>query len=235
MVHTNLGRAPLSAAAVDAVVTAAGATDVELDLATGRRGAARPAALAALAAAVPDAGAVHVVNNGAAALALVTCALAAGREVVVARGELVEIGDGFRIPELLESVGARLREVGTTNRVRLGRLRATRSAPETAFVLKVHPSNFRVEGFTSSVPVAELAALGVPVVADIGSGLLAPHPRLPDEPDAATHPARGRRPGHGVRRQAARRPAVRAAARRRGARASGCAATRSPGRCASTS
>jgi L-seryl-tRNA(Ser) seleniumtransferase len=134
---------------------------------------------------VPDAGGVHVVNNGAAALALVTCALAAGREVVVARGELVEIGDGFRIPELLGSVGARLREVGTTNRVRLADYRDA-VGPDTAFVLKVHPSNFRVEGFTSSVPVAELATLDVPVVADVGSGLLAPHPRLPHEPDAAT-------------------------------------------------
>jgi L-seryl-tRNA(Ser) seleniumtransferase len=135
---------------------------------------------------VPDAGGVHVVNNGAAALALVTCALARGREVVVARGEMVEIGDGFRIPELLESVGARLREVGTTNRVRLADY-ATAMNESTAFVLKVHPSNFRVEGFTSSVQVAELATLDVPLVADIGSGLLAPHPRLPDEPDAATY------------------------------------------------
>jgi L-seryl-tRNA(Ser) seleniumtransferase len=185
VVHTNLGRAPLSRAAVDAVVSAAGTTDVELDLGTGRRGPRGAGALAALAAAVPEAGGVHVVNNGAAALALVTTALAGGREVVVARGELVEIGDGFRIPELLESVGARLREVGTTNRVRLADYAAAVGA-ETAFVLKVHPSNFRVEGFTSSVPVSELATLEVPVVADIGSGLLGPHPRLPDEPDAAT-------------------------------------------------
>jgi L-seryl-tRNA(Ser) seleniumtransferase len=185
VVHTNLGRAPLSRAAVDAVVTAAGHTDVELDLLTGRRGPRGRGALAALAAAVPDAGAVHVVNNGAAALALVAAALGMGREVVVARGELVEIGDGFRIPELLESVGARLREVGTTNRVHLADYEAA-LGPDTAFVLKVHPSNFRVEGFTSAVPVAGLAALGVPLVADIGSGLLAPHPRLPAEPDAAT-------------------------------------------------
>ena len=185
VVHTNLGRAPLSAAAVEAVVTAAGATDVELDLTTGRRGPRGEGALAALAAAVPDAGGVHVVNNGAAALALVTSCLARGREVVVSRGELVEIGDGFRIPELLESVGARLREVGTTNRVRLADYERA-VGPETAFVLKVHASNFRVEGFTSSVTIGELATLGVPVVADIGSGLLAPHPRLPDEPDAAT-------------------------------------------------
>ncbi|WP_028639131.1 L-seryl-tRNA(Sec) selenium transferase [Nocardioides sp. URHA0032] len=185
VVHTNLGRAPLSAAAVEAVGVAAGATDVELDLATGRRGPRGSGALAALAAAVPGAGGVHVVNNGAAALALVACALAQGREVVIARGELVEIGDGFRIPELLESLGVRLREVGTTNRVRLADYEAA-VGPDTALVLKVHPSNFRVEGFTSSVPVAELTALGVPVVVDIGSGLLAPHPRLPDEPDAAT-------------------------------------------------
>ncbi|GAB3786304.1 L-seryl-tRNA(Sec) selenium transferase [Nocardioides ungokensis] len=199
VVHTNLGRAPLSAAAIEALRTAAGPTDVELDLATGRRGPRGAAALAALAAAVPDAAGVHVVNNGAAALALVACALASsadgpGREIVVARGELVEIGDGFRIPDLLESVGARLREVGTTNRVRLSDYAAA-VGERTAFVLKVHPSNFRVEGFTSAVPVADLAGLAresdVPVVVDIGSGLLAPHPRLPDEPDAATCLAAG--------------------------------------------
>jgi L-seryl-tRNA(Ser) seleniumtransferase len=185
VVHTNLGRAPLSAAAVEAAVTAAGATNVELDLATGRRGPRGTGALKALRAAVPAAGDVHLANNGAGALALVACALAAGREIVVARGEMVEIGDGFRIPELLESVGARLREVGTTNRVRLADYESA-IGPETAFVLKVHPSNFRVEGFVSSVPVADLATLSVPVVCDIGSGLLAPHPRLPDEPDAAS-------------------------------------------------
>jgi L-seryl-tRNA(Ser) seleniumtransferase len=184
VVHTNLGRAPLSRAAVEAMTVAAGATDVELDLTTGRRGRRGRSALAALAAAVPDAGGVHVVNNGAAALALVTCALAAGRNVVVARGEMVEIGDGFRIPELIESLGATLREVGTTNRVRPADYAAAVDG-DTAFVLKVHPSNFVVSGFTSTVPVAELARLPVPVVADIGSGLLAPHPRLPDEPSAA--------------------------------------------------
>ncbi|MEU5843840.1 L-seryl-tRNA(Sec) selenium transferase [Rhodococcus sp. NPDC047139] len=186
VVHTNLGRAPLSRAAVDAVTTAAGATDVELDLATGRRGRRGRGALEALAARVPDAGAVHVVNNGAAALALVTRVLArGGRSVVIARGELVEIGDGFRIPELLESVGARLREVGTTNRVRPSDYAAA-IGDDTAFVLKVHPSNFTVSGFTSSVSVRELKELGVPVVVDIGSGLLSPHPRLPNEPDATT-------------------------------------------------
>ncbi|MDN4171516.1 L-seryl-tRNA(Sec) selenium transferase [Nocardioides sp. SOB77] len=184
VVHTNLGRAPLSAAAVEALTVAAGATDVELDLATGRRGRRGRSTMAALAAAVPDAGGVHVVNNGAAALALATCALATSKDVVIARGELVEIGDGFRIPELLESVGARLREVGTTNRVRLADYEAAVD-DDVAFVLKVHPSNFLVSGFTSSVGVRELATLPVPVVVDIGSGLLAPHPRLPDEPSAS--------------------------------------------------
>ncbi|MEW2332462.1 L-seryl-tRNA(Sec) selenium transferase [Micromonospora chersina] len=185
VLHTNLGRAPLAAAAVDALVAAAGHTDVELDLRTGRRARRGREALDALAAAVPDAPAVHVVNNGAAALVLAATALAADREIVVSRGELVEIGDGFRLPDLLESTGARLREVGTTNRTALADYAAA-VGPCTGFVLKVHPSNFRVSGFTSAVPVADLATLGVPVVADIGSGLLAPDPLLPDEPDAAT-------------------------------------------------
>jgi L-seryl-tRNA(Ser) seleniumtransferase len=190
LLHTNLGRAPLSAAAVEALEVAAGTTDVELDLATGERGTRGAGALAGLSDAVPNAGAVHVVNNGAAALILAATALAAGREIVLARGEMVEIGDGFRIPELLESTGARLREVGTTNRVRREDY-ATVIGPETGFVLKVHPSNFRITGFTSSVPISELTGLGIPIVADIGSGLLAPHPALPDEPDATTTLAQG--------------------------------------------
>ncbi|MER7457708.1 L-seryl-tRNA(Sec) selenium transferase [Micromonospora sp. NPDC126480] len=185
VLHTNLGRAPLSAAAVAAVVAAAGHTDVELDLTTGRRARRGRDALDALAAAVPDAAAVHVVNNGAAALVLAATALAAGREIVVSRGELVEIGDGFRLTDLLESTGARLREVGTTNRTHLDDYAAA-VGPHTGFVLKVHPSNFRVSGFTSAVPVRALATLGVPVVADIGSGLLAADPLLPGEPDAAS-------------------------------------------------
>jgi L-seryl-tRNA(Ser) seleniumtransferase len=185
VLHTNLGRAPLSAAAVDAVTAAAGYTDVELDLTTGRRARRGRGALAALAAAIPDAQAVHLVNNGAAALVLAATALAAGREIIVSRGELVEIGDGFRLPDLLESTGARLREVGTTNRTALADYAAA-VGRDTGFVLKVHPSNFVVHGFTSAVPVSELATLGVPVVVDIGSGLLAPDPLLPDEPDAAT-------------------------------------------------
>ena len=190
VLHTNLGRAPLSAAAVEAVRAAGGTTDVELDLATGRRARRGRGALAALADAVPAAGAVHVVNNGAAALVLVATALAHGREIVVSRGELVEIGDGFRVPDLLASTGARLREVGTTNRATLADYRGA-VGPETGFVLKVHPSNFLVTGFTSAVGVAELSTLDVPVVVDIGSGLLAPEPLLPDEPDAATALAAG--------------------------------------------
>jgi L-seryl-tRNA(Ser) seleniumtransferase len=185
VLHTNLGRAALSGAAVEAVVASAGSTDVELDLTTGRRARRGRGVLQALAAAVPAAGAVHVVNNGAAALVLAATALAQGREIVVSRGELVEIGDGFRLPDLLVSTGARLREVGTTNRTAL-RDYADAVGPETGFVLKVHPSNFVVSGFTSAVDVGELAGLGVPVVADLGSGLLAPEPRLPGEPDAAT-------------------------------------------------
>ncbi|MCW2777047.1 MAG: L-seryl-tRNA(Sec) selenium transferase [Frankiales bacterium] len=185
VVHTNLGRAPLSAAAVEAVAAASGYGDVEFDLATGARARRGRGALEALAAAVPDAEQVLVVNNGAAALVLATTALAAGREVLVSRGEMVEIGDGFRLPDLIASTGARLREVGTTNRTHL-RDYADAVGPDTGCVLKVHPSNFRVEGFTSSVEVDALATLGVPVVADVGSGLLAPDPLLPDEPDAAT-------------------------------------------------
>jgi L-seryl-tRNA(Ser) seleniumtransferase len=185
VLHTNLGRAALSGAALAAVVAAGGHTDVELDLATGRRARRGRDALAALAAAVPAADDVHVVNNGAAALVLSATALAAGREIIVSRGELIEIGDGFRLPDLLASTGARLREVGTTNRTSLADYAAA-IGPDTGFILKVHPSNFVVRGFTSAVGIGELAGLGAPVVADIGSGLLAPDPLLPAEPDAAT-------------------------------------------------
>jgi L-seryl-tRNA(Ser) seleniumtransferase len=182
VVHTNLGRAALSAAAVDAVQQAAGYVDVEYDIDSGRRAQRGRAALAALARAVPDAGAVHVVNNGAAALLLAVATLAAGRDVVISRGELIEIGDGFRLPDLVEAAGGRIREVGTTNRTTLDDYAAA-TGPETGCVLKVHPSNYRIEGFTRSVDLADLRRLGVPVVADIGSGLLAPEPLLPAEPD----------------------------------------------------
>jgi L-seryl-tRNA(Ser) seleniumtransferase len=185
LLHTNLGRAPLSAAARDALAVAAGSNDLEYDLQTGSRGRRGAAMLAALAKAVPDAEAVHVVNNNAAALVLAATALAAGREIVVSRGELIEIGDGFRLPELLESTGARIREVGSTNRTSVADY-AGAIGPRTGFVLKVHPSNYRIDGFTESAGIADLAKLGAPVIGDIGSGLLAPHPVLPDEPDAAT-------------------------------------------------
>ena len=185
VVHTNLGRAPLSPAAVEAIGVTAGHVDVEYDVTTGARGRRGRSAIGALAAAVPAAEAVHVVNNGAAALVLAATALAQGKEIVVSRGELVEIGDGFRLPDLLSSTGARLREVGTTNRTALDDYAAA-VGPQTGFVLKVHPSNFTVRGFTSTVPVAELAPLGPPLVFDIGSGLLTPDALLPDEPDATT-------------------------------------------------
>jgi L-seryl-tRNA(Ser) seleniumtransferase len=185
LLHTNLGRAPLSAAARAAVQAAAGCTDLEFDLASGLRGRRGRGVLAALAAAVPAAQAVHVVNNNAAALVLAATALASGREIIVSRGELIEIGDGFRLPDLIESTGAKIREVGTTNRTTAADYAAA-IGPQTAFILKVHPSNYRIEGFTSTASVADLAGLSVPVVGDIGSGLLRPHPLLPDEPDATS-------------------------------------------------
>ncbi|MET9266620.1 L-seryl-tRNA(Sec) selenium transferase [Amycolatopsis sp. NPDC004079] len=190
LVHTNLGRAPLSAAALDAIVAAGGSTDVEFALETGERAKRGRGTLAALAESVPRAEAVHVVNNNAAALLLCALTLAPGKEIVVSRGELVEIGDGFRIPDLLASTGARLREIGTTNRTSAADYAAA-IGPDTGFVLKIHPSNYQVTGFTSAASVAELAGLGVPVVADVGSGLLAPHPLLPDEPDVTTALADG--------------------------------------------
>jgi len=191
LVHTNLGRAPLSGAAVEAIAAAAGNCDVEFDLASGARARRGAGALDALARAVPAAEAVAVVNNNAAALVLAATALTGPdtAEIVVSRGELIEIGDRFRLPDLLACTGATLREVGTTNRTTAADY-ADATGPRTAFILKVHPSNFRIEGFTSAVGVPELAELGeahgLPVVFDIGSGLLAPHPLLPGEPDAAT-------------------------------------------------
>lgn len=185
LLHTNLGRASLSSAAREALLVAAGTSDVELDLATGQRGRRGGGVTDALVDAVPSAEAALVVNNGAAALVLCATALAAGREIIISRGELVEIGDGFRIPDLLRSTGAVLREVGTTNRTTLCDY-ADVVGPQTGMVLKVHPSNFIVSGFTSDVQVDELATLGVPVVVDIGSGLLSRDPILPREPDAET-------------------------------------------------
>jgi L-seryl-tRNA(Ser) seleniumtransferase len=192
VVHTNLGRAPLAPGAVAALIAASGYVDVELDLATGTRSKRGIAVREALLHACPAAEDALVVNNGAAALVLATTALAAGsdaNEVVVSRGELIEIGAGFRLPDLIASTGARLREVGTTNRTHLKDY-AEAIGPQTGCVLKVHQSNFRIAGFTTAVGLSDLrgltAAKQVPLVADLGSGLLAPDPLLPDEPDAAT-------------------------------------------------
>ncbi|MHB8489541.1 MAG: L-seryl-tRNA(Sec) selenium transferase [Candidatus Dormibacteria bacterium] len=184
VLHTNLGRAPLSAAARDALLVAAGYVDVEYDLIDGRRAPRGRGTLDALRRALPDAGDVMVVNNGAAALLLAVTVLAAGREVVWSRGELVEIGDGFRLPDLVACTGATVREVGTTNRTTRADYAAA-LGERTGCVLKVHTSNFRMTGFTSSVAIEELAGLGAPLVVDVGSGLLAPDQVLPDEPDIA--------------------------------------------------
>jgi len=152
IVHTNLGRAPLAAEALAAAVTVAGGyANLELDLASGGRGS-RQDAVAPLIAELTGAEAGLAVANNAAALVLVVSALAAGREVVVSRGQLVEIGDGFRIPDILRASGAHLVEVGTTNRTTAADY-ARAIGPETALLLRVHPSNYRVVGFTDDVPL----------------------------------------------------------------------------------
>lgn len=193
VIHTNLGRAPLSAAARLAVADAAGYVDVEMDLETGRRSRRGASARRALLEACPPAEDALVVNNGAAALALAVAALVGSGTVIISRGELVEIGAGFRLPELIESTGAHIVEVGTTNRTHAQDYAAAlERLPDDAVacVLKVHPSNYRIAGFTSAVSVAELATLsrehGLPLVVDAGSGLLAPEPALPEEPDLAS-------------------------------------------------
>jgi L-seryl-tRNA(Ser) seleniumtransferase len=190
VLHTNLGRAPLSDAARAAIAAAAGYVDVEYDTATTQRARRGRGALGALRRAVPAAAQALIVNNGAAALVLATTTFATGRDVIISRGEMVEIGDGFRLPDLIASTGARLREVGTTNRVTIDDYAGAISA-DTGCILKVHPSNFRIEGFTHAVTVRELAMLPAPVIVDVGSGLLAPHPLLPDEPDVASALADG--------------------------------------------
>ncbi|HEX3424675.1 MAG TPA: L-seryl-tRNA(Sec) selenium transferase [Acidimicrobiales bacterium] len=186
LLHTNLGRAPLAVPAARPSTATGGAirySNLELDLATGRRGS-RQRHAAALLAKAAGAEAALVVNNGAAAVLLALTTLAHAREVIISRGELVEIGGGFRIPEVLAASGAHLVEVGTTNRTTAGDYAAAVS-PATAMILKVHQSNYRVVGFAAAATVAELAALGPPVVADIGSGLLdATTPWLPGGPPA---------------------------------------------------
>ncbi|GAB2539220.1 L-seryl-tRNA(Sec) selenium transferase [Brachybacterium huguangmaarense] len=189
IVHTNLGRAPLSGAARTALADAAGYADVEFDLATGARSRRGAGARAALLAACPEAEDALVVNNGAAALLLATTALVGTGEALLSRGEMIEIGAGFRLTDLMESAGARIREVGTTNRThREDYARAI--GPGTRAILRIHASNYVVRGFTAAVPLPELRTLadesGLALVADLGSGLLHPDPALPDEPDAAT-------------------------------------------------
>ncbi len=233
VVHTNLGRAPLAPGAVQAIIDAAGYVDVEFDVQAGARKERGAGALRALSTALPEAGGVAVVNNGAAALLLALTVLAAGREVVWGRGELVEIGDGFRLHDLAVLTGARVREVGTTNRTTVADYAAA-IGPQTGCLLKVHPSNFRMEGFTSQATVGELATLGPPLVVDVGSGLLRPEPLLSDEPDVATALREG---AHLVTASADKLLEV----LRPGSlpvTAPSCAAyvaTRWPGRCASTS
>lgn len=174
VLHGTLGRAPLSGAARAAVAEACGYTTLEYDPDEGRR-ASRTSHLGELAAEACGTEAATVVNNGAAALMLVTAALAGDREVVVSRGELIEIGESYRLPDVMDAAGAHLKEVGTTNRTRLADYRAA-IGDGTGLLLKVHRSNYRVVGFTEDTPAAALGELGreqgVPFVYDLGSGLL---------------------------------------------------------------
>ncbi len=192
VIHTNLGRAPIAAAALERVAAIAGGySNLEYDLAEGTRGS-RTVHAESLITALTGAEAAVVVNNNAAATLLILTGLAHGREVVISRGELVEIGGGFRIPDVLRQSGATLREVGTTNRTRVNDYTATVTAA-TAMFLRVHPSNFRIEGFTERPALADLVqagrATGVPVVEDIGSGCLIDD--LPGEPSVQASIAAG--------------------------------------------
>ena len=183
IVHTNLGRAPLAAAAREAVARAAeGYSNLELDLATGARGS-RHAHVEALLCELTGAEAAMAVNNCAGAVLLAAAALAGpDREVVVSRGQLVEIGGGFRVPDVIAQAGARLVEVGTTNRTRRADYEAA-IGPRTGAILRAHPSNFRQLGFVEEVEIEELCELGVPVIDDVGSGVLADEiATLRDEP-----------------------------------------------------
>lgn len=203
IIHTNLGRAPLSEPARQALADAAGYVDVELDLPSGARSRRGAAARAALLARCRHADDALIVNNGAAALLLAATALGGGPAavtdghhhcrhggIVISRGEFIEIGAGFRLSDLITAAGTQLREVGTTNRTHPEDY-AQALAAGAGCVLKVHPSNFALTGFTASVATGELAALcreyAVPLIVDVGSGLLEADPVLPDEPsiDAA--------------------------------------------------
>lgn len=203
IIHTNLGRAPLSEPARQALADAAGYVDVELDLPSGARSRRGAAARAALLARCRHADDALIVNNGAAALLLAATALGGGPAavtdghhhcshggIVISRGEFIEIGAGFRLSDLITSAGTQLREVGTTNRTHVEDY-AQALAAGAGCVLKVHPSNFALTGFTASVATGKLAALcreyAVPLIVDVGSGLLEADSVLPDEPsiDAA--------------------------------------------------
>ena len=179
IVHTNLGRAPLSPAALARLVeVGAGYTNLEYDLSAGHRGA-RDTHAEALLCRLTGAEAAVVVNNCAAATMLALSALARGREVIISRAELVEIGGGFRVPDIMAQSGARLREVGTTNRTRIGDY-SLAIGDRTGALLRVHPSNFRISGFTERASLTELVALArrfsVPLIEDLGSGHCAPAP-----------------------------------------------------------
>lgn len=191
IVHTNLGRAPLAARAMRAAAEAGlRYSDLEYDVGSGTRGS-RQDHVEELLRELTGAEAALVVNNCAAAVLLATSALAAGRRVVISRGQLVEIGDSFRIPEVVGQSGARLVEVGTTNRTRLDDYRRAIDA-DTGALLWAHPSNFRVVGFVEEAPIEELCRLGVPVIADVGSGRLAEEvPALSSEPLVRTTVAAG--------------------------------------------
>jgi len=185
ILHTNLGRAPLSKAAVGAVAAAAaGYTNLELDLDTGRRGE-RSALVAGLLTALFECEAALAVNNNAAAVLLALTALCKGREVIVSRGQLVEIGGSFRMPDVMRISGARMVEVGTTNRTRAADFEEA-VTPRTGALLRVHTSNFRVAGFTESAGLAEMAGVARPrgllLIDDVGSGAVEP---IADEPTIA--------------------------------------------------
>ena len=191
IVHTNLGRAPLADAAGFAVEQAVhGYSNLEYDLERGQRGS-RQKHVEPLLCELTGAEAALVVNNCAAAVLLAAAALAAGRELVVSRGQLVEIGGSFRVPDVVAQSGARLVEVGTTNRTRLGDYERA-LGPDTGAILRAHQSNFRTVGFVEEVEIEELCGLGVPVIDDVGSGVLAERvPELADEPPVRRSVAAG--------------------------------------------
>jgi L-seryl-tRNA(Ser) seleniumtransferase len=196
VIHTNLGRAPLALEAIEAIEAAAsGYSNLEYDLPSGTRGS-RQSHVEGLVRELTGAQAALVVNNNAAAVLLAAAALAAGREIVVSRGQLVEIGGSFRIPEILAASGASLVEVGTTNRTRVTDYERA-IGPATAALMRVHPSNFRTLGFTEEPALEELTALAshheLPVIDDVGSGVLTldAGPLLADEPAVSESLAAG--------------------------------------------